>query len=369
MPDRNRDFDDLAGPNIKLTQFKAASKDFLKKFGPLIFIAVKAGVEHHWRHRDDAQDSETQSRDQDKSEDSDDGDAVQALRDEVKHLKKSLKEKEKRGMRRLKNGEREVEERLGLRSESMEPMYEQRPPHRDEFASRQPYREPYREEQRNFDDRGFGPQDDFLPGGRPSFGEDINGPYRPYWEDRNPFEERRPEPQPPQRYPQFIVPLAAPNPPQLNEPHNPTGSRDIVEDTRTIGKRHHRRDSSVPYRRFHDRDIPHDTIRAGKVALAAGAIEAIHVGKFDGELLGPRTVRVGTAMAASFGSNYWKSKGVEKLRTRDVVADVGTGLLVSRLVHGSAKKMEEREEREERQERGDREEREQREERERRWSY
>jgi hypothetical protein len=52
-------------------------------------------------------------------------------------------------------------------------------------------------------------------------------------------------------------------------------------------------------------------------------------------------MRVGTAMAAAAGTSYIRGKR-ESDQPRDMVVDVGTGLLVTRLVHGSSKHIEER---------------------------
>ena len=46
-------------------------------------------------------------------------------------------------------------------------------------------------------------------------------------------------------------------------------------------------------------------------------------------------------MAASFASSYARDRDPEDVRRREVVADVGTGLVVSRLVHGSSRRIEE----------------------------
>jgi hypothetical protein len=46
-------------------------------------------------------------------------------------------------------------------------------------------------------------------------------------------------------------------------------------------------------------------------------------------------------MAASFASSYARDRNREDVRRREVVADVGTGLVVSRLVHGPSRRIEE----------------------------
>jgi hypothetical protein len=45
-------------------------------------------------------------------------------------------------------------------------------------------------------------------------------------------------------------------------------------------------------------------------------------------------------MAASFASSYARDRNREDVRRREVVADVGTGLVVSRLVHGPSRRIE-----------------------------
>ena len=82
-------------------------------------------------------------------------------------------------------------------------------------------------------------------------------------------------------------------------------------------------------------------MHAGKVAALAGAIEAIHVGDIRGDWIGPKGMRVGTTMAASYAASRSRDGDPDYFRRREVVTDVGTGLLVSRLVHGSSRRLEE----------------------------
>lgn len=46
-------------------------------------------------------------------------------------------------------------------------------------------------------------------------------------------------------------------------------------------------------------------------------------------------------MAASFGASVARDKDPRDLRRREVIADVGKGLLVSRMVHGKVERVEE----------------------------
>ena len=104
------------------------------------------------------------------------------------------------------------------------------------------------------------------------------------------------------------------------------------------GRRRHRH-SSVPNRSPYDEELSVEAVHAGKVAALAGMIEAVHVGDLRGEWLGPKGVRVGTTMASSFGASYSRDRDPATFRRRDVIADVGTGLLISRLVHGSSRRI------------------------------
>jgi len=77
------------------------------------------------------------------------------------------------------------------------------------------------------------------------------------------------------------------------------------------------------------------------VAALAGFVEAMHVGDIRGDWIGPKGVRVGTTMAASFAASRSRDRDPDDVRRHEVVADVGTGLLVSRFVHGSSRRLEE----------------------------
>ena len=75
----------------------------------------------------------------------------------------------------------------------------------------------------------------------------------------------------------------------------------------------------------------------------AGFVEAMHVSNIGGDWAGPKGVRVGTTMAASFAASHSRDRDPDHPRRREVAVDVGTGLLVSRLVHGSTRRLEENE--------------------------
>lgn len=102
--------------------------------------------------------------------------------------------------------------------------------------------------------------------------------------------------------------------------------------------RRHRRHHSVPS--IVSSDFSPEAVHAGKVAAVAGFIEALHVGDFRGDWIGRKGARVGTTMAASFGASYARDEDPRDLRRRDVVVDVGKGLVVSRLVHGRVERVE-----------------------------
>ena len=94
-------------------------------------------------------------------------------------------------------------------------------------------------------------------------------------------------------------------------------------------------------------------IHAGKVAAVAGLVEALHVDDGEGQWIGRKGLRVGTTAAASFGARLGRDREreiegglgrrMDGMRMREMVVDVGTGVLVSRLVYGRVRGGEEHE--------------------------
>jgi hypothetical protein len=121
----------------------------------------------------------------------------------------------------------------------------------------------------------------------------------------------------------------------------------VYQDINNEREREFEYKSSPHKHRYHyHRSFPHDdfspeAIYSTKVAALAGAVEALHVGDLHGDWIGPKGVRVGTTMAATFASSYARDRDPEDVRRREVIADVGTGLVVSRLVHGSSRRINE----------------------------
>ena len=162
-----------------------------------------------------------------------------------------------------------------------------------------------------------------------------------------PLPDERPEPSSHQQYHQAPVthPIQtrpAEAPAQFLEVRDRGYIRPSRRQHSVQRRRRHHRPSSVPNRSsFEDRSSD-ETIHAGKVAAIAGAAEAayLHVSDVHGDWIGPKGVRVGTTMAATYAASWSRDRDL-RYRKREVVADVGTGLLINRLVHGSSRRLEE----------------------------
>jgi hypothetical protein len=323
--------------NGKLARVKEATKTLLKRFGPLILTGLAAVAEHHWLDHKDESADRREGRDRDEPADRN---QIRKLEREVSDLKRSLSQK-------VRDEEEKERERNG------------RPPPRIREQILREWTPPLREERARDQDRGRGQTDDrsrrrsfqphqqiFVEQVREADGRGRTLQYETPQPSAYPPYYQHPT-TPPMQTPQYI-PLPV-------SPQN----RDYVRPTRrqpSLHRRHRRhrhRYSSVPTRTYNEAEA--EAILAGKVAALAGAVEALHVGDIRGDWIGPKGLRVGTTMAATYGASRSRDRNPDDYRARDVVVDVGTGLLVNRLVHGSSRRLEEEEEQQRR--RG------------RRWSY
>lgn len=292
----------------KYTRYKDLAKLGLQKFGPFLIKGVLAAIEHHWIKQHEEQKSrerpqeETRGRahdrDRDPGHEGDKRSSIEDLREQVKKLRKSLKRK-----RKIKGGYGDT---TSSDSSATSTPERQAPP----FVPDPPYRREQSHEE--------------------------------YFKERIFFEQRTQEPpQIPQYYPPFAIPVQIPAPLENRDQDRAGPSREVERHNhhhRHVSHRHrHRRYFSAPARRTHSDD---KALYASEIGALAGALEAIHVGDIPGNWLGPKGVRVGTTMAASAAAVYARDRDPDDFRARAVVADVGTGLLVSRLVHGSARRIE-----------------------------
>ena len=278
----------------KLSRAKEGTKTFLKKFGPLILTGLVAVVEHHWLdHKDEP---EHDSRVRDETDEPDDKRSIRKLEREVSELKRSLS-------RKAKDDEDSRESRPSPRIRE-EIVREWRPPYRDEQPREQYFR------------------------GRP-------------------VENNRPQQtsqQPDRQFPVERQTQISREPEILEQPVRFRERQNLRPSHRHYSVQHRRRrhrHSSVPNRSSYEDEFSDETVHSGKVAALAGFVEAMHVGDIRGDWIGPKGVRVGTTMAASFAASRSRDRDPEDFRKHELVADVGTGLLVSRLVHGSSRRLEE----------------------------
>jgi hypothetical protein len=280
-------------PVDRFAKAKNIARISLKRFGPLLFTGLAAVAEHHWLKHDDDPEPLQQPKDDT---------SLQELKHEVKKLRK-----------KIKRGKRKSEDDSSSSSSNST----------TDCARQRIVESPVR-------------------GRRRPIGEEQTRAREAYY---NGFETWGPPPpplapEPPQQYQRYQTF----QPPQLPRETTMIGQRDIQPPLRLPRHishhrpRRHRRHHSVPS--IISSDFSPEAVHAGKVAAVAGMIEALHVGEFRGDWIGRKGARVGTTMAASFGASYARDEDPRDMRRRDVVLDVGKGLVVSRLVHGRAERVE-----------------------------
>lgn len=257
-----------------------------------------AVVEHHWLDHSDVIEDDTKARNlpeqdgrkRDPLEEMDDKHSIRKLEREVAELKRSLSQKAK------DEENREARPVPRLREESVR---EWRPPHQDEL-----FREQYI--------RGRGLEDDRA------------GPSSYQNCQQLPVQQQMQIHREPEILDQSL--------PYRERHYRPSHRHHLIQRRR---RRH--RHSSVPNRSSYEDEFTDETIHAGKVAALAGFVEAMHVSNIGGDWAGPKGMRVGTTMAASFAASHSRGRGPDHNGGQGVAVDVGTGLLVSRLVHGSTR--------------------------------
>lgn len=337
IPEQRTDGRDQAMDPQQKTRLKAAFKTTLKKFGPLMFTGLVAVVEHHWlKHGDDEEEEAHSEREHRRAR------SRESRRDR-KHLEDDRPSDSRD--RRLEEPVDQIE-RNGKRTEQ-ELCREARRDSaallelKDEVSRLRKSIEVQGREELHKAERFL----DIHPPPPPSHPANL---WVPQFEAANPYREQYPAPGIFDRQRDFPAqhenPVYYPLPPRVP---SPPSSRDL-ERGRRHRRSHRRRHVSVPPRvRDGDRELrrgryPPEVVHAGKVAVIAGLIETIHVGDYPGDWVGAKGVRVGTAAAAAYGASYARERDRddEGVRGREVVADVGAGLVVNRLVHGSVRRLE-----------------------------
>jgi hypothetical protein len=276
--------------NGKFARAKKVTKTFLKKFGPLILTGLVAVVKHHWLDHTDESAEDAKSRD--KTDEPNDKHSIRKLESEVAELKRSLSRK----------------------PQGDEESREARPAPRIREEIVREWRLPYQEQHREQYVRG------------------------------RTVENERPLLRSQQQYHKYLVAqqVQSRREPEILDQSLRFRERQYIRPSHrrpSIQRRRRRhRHSSVPNRSSYEDEF---SVHAGKVAALAGFVEAMHVGDIRGDWIGPKGVRVGTTMAASFAASRSRDRDPDDVRGHEVVADVGTGLLVSRLLHGSSRRLEE----------------------------
>ncbi|KAH7309267.1 hypothetical protein BKA65DRAFT_519524 [Rhexocercosporidium sp. MPI-PUGE-AT-0058] len=279
-----------AKSDLKYARMKQVTKTAVRKFGPFLLTGLAAVAEHHWLKKDDEEEGHSRGghsrephSDRDKHQEWNDESEVRELREEVAKLRDDLK-----------RTDRDEGARAPPPSSPRPPSLVRDPRYlHDEYAPR---------------------EKEFV---------------------RMPF-----APTPPFSFPAPFPEMRIPRPPQLYDP--PSSSRSSLDrgfrHSRSRRRRTEHRHLSIPRRIPHHPDITAKAWHAGKVAAVAGLVEVLHVDDGKGDWCGEKGLRVGTTAAASFGSTYARERNPVDYRMREVVADVGTGVLVSRLVYGKARR-------------------------------
>ncbi|CZT42085.1 uncharacterized protein RSE6_01924 [Rhynchosporium secalis] len=302
-------------PKLRSAQMKSVTKSAIKKFGPFLLTGLAAIAEHHWLKKDDSSTEEGNARE---------------------HRSRSSRSHSGRGTHQKHNIEGEEEAEVRALKDELARM-------RDELKNRG-------DEALIGDDGARAiPVESAMP---PSF---VRGP-RSLDSEHVSFQHEQPEdfvkmpfaPTPPVSYPAPFDELRATRPPQLYDPLDPSirgleRNRGFESSDFSSRRRQYRQRSNM-YRNRNSK-IQRRSIRenedkswhATKVAAVAGLVEGLHVDDGKGDWVGMKGVRVGTTAAATFGATYLREREPRDYRMREVVSDVGTGILVSGLVYGKAR--------------------------------
>jgi hypothetical protein len=301
--------------NENKAAIKQASKSFLTKFGPIIFAGVAAAVKHHLdddeERSEEAHDPKVRSviddRASDRTTDSE-------LRREVRHLKRALRRKERRF---LQHGSDEVSsDPLSLSSLKVNiPTTVVQDHDNDHRTIPSPIRG--LDQQESLERKT--PQNDYYQNPRDQFS-------------------------------------TAEHSEVVEEDDDLVASRDL--DGLSIRPRHHHhhhrhhehlvhsthhRHSSVPVHlslKDREEELRDKAVEAAKVAALTGVIEALAIsdrhGKWWENGMGPKGKRTATAVAAGFRTAWARGDNPDIADGWETAANVGRGLLITRIVHGSS---------------------------------
>ncbi|OWP04195.1 hypothetical protein B2J93_674 [Marssonina coronariae] len=276
-------------PPPKYSRMQQSTKSAIKKFGPFLLTGLAAVAEHHWLKREESHHSKENSHAADREPPDE---RRPRSRSELRHLEDEIADLR----RELKGKERQAH------------VEEERPPPASWSAR------------------------------PPPLARDAGSLHEQTTFSAPTYEEMPFAPTPPLSFPAPFSGVRSPAARGWESVEYPSSSGDDSDDERAMHqrrpsprKRRHRR-SSVPRRP----DTAGNLLQAGKVAAVAGLVETLHVNDGKGDWIGPKGLRVGTTAAASFGATYLRDRDAEEYPMREVLADVGTGVLVSRLVYGRA---------------------------------
>ena len=334
---------------------KQATRTAIKKFGPFLLTGLAAVAEHHWLKKDDSDEEYSrrghskEGRKEVRSDFPGEEEAeVRQLREEVTKLRDDLKRSDQ-------HAERNRDIASGKRKSQTVPN-SPRPP----SLVRDP-RALHTEDFRNHGEEGF-----VRMPCAPTPPLSFPAPF-----EQGRFGDREGEkeinvPRPQQHYdpPRWRGSSSSPSSSSSSGSSNSLSrTRDGERErgfvrARSYSRHHpHRRHFSIPRRipQHPQLDVKKEesVIHAGKVAAVAGLVEALHVDDGEGQWIGRKGLRVGTTAAASFGARLGRDREreiegglgrrMDGMRMREMVVDVGTGVLVSRLVYGRVRGGEEHE--------------------------
>ncbi|EPE36535.1 hypothetical protein GLAREA_08698 [Glarea lozoyensis ATCC 20868] len=304
--------------NENKAAIKRASKSFLTKFGPVIFAGVAAAVKHHLdddeERKEEAGPSKARSQIDDKASDRT---TDSELRREVRHLKRALRRKERQF---LHHGS----DKRSSKTPSLSSMRVNIPT--------------VVIQDHDNDHRGVPPT--------------VRG-----LEQEGSFERKTPQNdyyQHPED--QFST---AEHSEKVGDDDGLVASRDL--DATSIGPRHHShhrhqhlvhspnlRHSSVPIHmpsKDREEELCDKAIEASKVSALTGAIEALAIsdrhGKWWDNGMSAKGKRTATAVAAGFRTSWARGENTELADGWETIANVGRGLLITRIVHGSSSRIDE----------------------------
>jgi hypothetical protein len=302
--------------NENKAAIKQASKSFLTKFGPVLFAGVAAAVKHHLDDDEERRDeahapkarSEIDDRSSDKTTDSE-------LRREVRHLKRALRRKERHFLQR------------GIAKESS---------HSPSLSSLKVNIPTVVVEDHDNTQR-------IIPSPVPGF------------EQQGSFERKTPQNDYYQNPGDHFS--TAEHSEVVDKDEDLVASRDVNDVSILPPHHHHRHHQHLVHSPYHrhtsvpvhmppedsDEDLRNKAVEASKVAALTGAIEALAIsdrhGKWWDDGMSPKGKRTATAVAAGFRTAWARGDNPDIADGWETVANVGRGLLITRIVHGSSSRI------------------------------